>query len=279
MRVTPDRLDVAEAALEAYAEHLMQYGRAVLSSWNDLCRVIEALPERSDAMSDPIKDYARAVAEAVYDVLANSLTPQVVDLDAIIATVPAPVMQHHAAPTCDGWWWAGDGVGWRTVYVTLKTDKWHSCYDRWVGPLLPPDTTEPAPVATPKWCNVHQHHKWCEHNGGVMGPTGYAAPDEQAQVVTFRTVELDDVAHHALRQAAQDVLDEAPTIQTPDVQTQDDHLIERLRNRVRVSNYEHLAEVAKVDVEEACRRLADVQAQIDAAYRRGVEDGLKRAKP
>lgn len=143
----------------------------------------------------------------------------------------------------------------------------------------PAEHEQPAPVATPKWCNVHQHHKWCEHNGGVMGPTGYAAPDEQAQVVTFRTVELDDVAHHALRQAAQDVLDEAPTIQTPDVQTQDDHLIERLRNRVRVSNYEHLAEVAKVDVEEACRRLADVQAQIDAAYRRGVEDGLKRAKP
>lgn len=48
--------------------------------------------------------------------------------------------------------------------------------------VTPPDTTEPAPVATPKWCNVHQHHKWCEHNGGVMGPTGYAAPDVQAQI-------------------------------------------------------------------------------------------------
>lgn len=38
----------------------------------------------------------------------------------------------------------------------------------------------------------------------------------------FQTVELDDVAHRALRQAAQDVLDEAPTIQTPDVQAHDD---------------------------------------------------------
>lgn len=88
MRVTPDRLDVAEAALEAYAEHLMQYGRAALPPRNDLRRVIEAIP----------------------------------------------------------------------------------------------DTTEPAPDVRPKWCNVHQHHKWCEHNGGVMGPTGYAAPDEQAQI-------------------------------------------------------------------------------------------------
>lgn len=203
MRVTPDRLDVAEAALEAYAEHLMQYGRAALPPRNDLRRVIEALPERGDAMSDPIKDYARAVAEAVYDVLANSLTPQVVDLDAIIATVPAPVMQHHAAPTCDGWWFvrtgddSDEGGEWMVVEV-VEREIWHERgdyparrvlligtgdeaqldeFDRWVGPLLPPDTTEPAPVATPKWCNVHQHHKWCEHNGGVMGPTGYAAPD------------------------------------------------------------------------------------------------------
>lgn len=41
---------------------------------------------------------------------------------------------------------------------------------------------QPAPEVRPKWCNVHQHHKWCEHNGGVMGPTGYAAPDVQAQI-------------------------------------------------------------------------------------------------
>jgi hypothetical protein len=25
------------------------------------------------------------------------------------------------------------------------------------------------------WCPLHQHHKWCEHNGGVLGDTGYEA--------------------------------------------------------------------------------------------------------
>ena len=38
------------------------------------------------------------------------------------------------------------------------------------------------------------------------------------QAKPFDTVELDDVAPRALRQAAQDTLDEAPTIQTPEVQ-------------------------------------------------------------
>lgn len=28
----------------------------------------------------------------------------------------------------------------------------------------------------PAWCEIHQHHKWCEHNGGVMGPTGWRKP-------------------------------------------------------------------------------------------------------
>ncbi len=27
-----------------------------------------------------------------------------------------------------------------------------------------------------KWCAIHQHYKWCEHNGGVMGPTGWEKP-------------------------------------------------------------------------------------------------------
>lgn len=33
--------------------------------------------------------------------------------------------------------------------------------------LVEPDTM---------WCALHQHHKWCEHNGGVLGDTGYEAP-------------------------------------------------------------------------------------------------------
>jgi hypothetical protein len=28
----------------------------------------------------------------------------------------------------------------------------------------------------PMWCDIHQHYKWCEHNGGVMGPTGWEKP-------------------------------------------------------------------------------------------------------
>ena len=28
----------------------------------------------------------------------------------------------------------------------------------------------------PTWCDIHQHYKWCEHNGGVMGPTGWEMP-------------------------------------------------------------------------------------------------------
>lgn len=28
----------------------------------------------------------------------------------------------------------------------------------------------------PAYCAIHQHYKWCEHNGGVLGPTGYEAP-------------------------------------------------------------------------------------------------------
>lgn len=30
--------------------------------------------------------------------------------------------------------------------------------------------------STPEWCPVHQHYKWCEHNGGVLGVTGHEAP-------------------------------------------------------------------------------------------------------
>ncbi|HZD15740.1 MAG TPA: GNAT family N-acetyltransferase [Pseudonocardiaceae bacterium] len=26
------------------------------------------------------------------------------------------------------------------------------------------------------YCAIHEHYKWCEHNGGVLGPTGYEAP-------------------------------------------------------------------------------------------------------
>lgn len=30
-------------------------------------------------------------------------------------------------------------------------------------------------TADPTWCPIHEHYKWCEHNGGVMGPNGWQA--------------------------------------------------------------------------------------------------------
>ena len=117
-----------------------------------------------------IQEYARAVAEAVLDEcydewgLEGGRRKQV-DLDAIIASVPPPTAQHHAAPTCDGWWWVSvHGGEWqmkcvvgKTVWQNAQGESWRMSYSgwnaRWVGPLLPPDTTEPAPVATPT-CDI-----------------------------------------------------------------------------------------------------------------------------
>jgi len=33
-----------------------------------------------------------------------------------------------------------------------------------------------AAASGPKYCLVHQHHKWCNHNGGVRGVNGYGPP-------------------------------------------------------------------------------------------------------
>lgn len=58
-------------------------------------------------MTDPIKEYARAVAEAVRDEMIEMYrdlrNPAGINLDAIIASVPPPAAQHHDAPTCPGW--------------------------------------------------------------------------------------------------------------------------------------------------------------------------------
>lgn len=32
----------------------------------------------------------------------------------------------------------------------------------------------------PAWCAIHQHFKWCEHNGGVMGKTGWESNERRA---------------------------------------------------------------------------------------------------
>ena len=127
-----------------------------------------------------IQEYARAVAEAVLMVCEESGLP---DMDAedvreslsdIIASVPRPTAQHHDAPTCDGWWWARHSFNrrWEAVlyvydgnqeepeqYVVLNGQEEGrdvSEFDAWVGPLLPPDTTEPAP-------DVQAHCVGCGH--------------------------------------------------------------------------------------------------------------------
>jgi hypothetical protein len=130
-----------------------------------------------------IQEYARAVAEEVFDEcydewgLEGGRRKQV-DLDAIIASVPPPTAQHHAAPTCDGWWWAKmspDEGEWHVVEVISNNDtgaRWCEMtglsagldiesLTLWVGPLLPPDTTEPAPMMR---CRKEPH----EARGGYL---------------------------------------------------------------------------------------------------------------
>lgn len=47
---------------------------------------------------------------------------------------------------------------------------WEANVGNWVSlwaELIEPDTM---------WCPAHQHHKWCEHNGGVLSDSGWQAP-------------------------------------------------------------------------------------------------------
>lgn len=36
----------------------------------------------------------------------------------------------------------------------------------------------------PAWCEIHQHSKWCEHNGGVMGLSGWERQSKRQLVIT-----------------------------------------------------------------------------------------------
>jgi hypothetical protein len=56
----------------------------------------------------------------------------------------------------------------------------------------------PAEVQQPAYCPIHQQYKWCEHNGGMMGPTGYEAPAEAQQPVA------PDCAWEALQRLIED---------------------------------------------------------------------------
>ena len=117
--------------------------------------------EENMALNREIQEYARAVAEAVFDEcydewgLEGGRRKQV-DLDAIIASVPPPTAQHHDAPTCDGWWWGrwSRSGHWAILEVRDYRANGGSLYfpqhpwaapdsfDRWIGPLLPPDGGE-----------------------------------------------------------------------------------------------------------------------------------------
>lgn len=109
-------------------------------------------------MTDPIKDYARAVAEAAATWADGPLDDE--DRSELFAYLDAfgpkpPVMQHHAAPTCRGWWWARfkKREGWAPVFVAEwgeRREDRHVYFfgrngtytgdtcDRWVGPLRSP---------------------------------------------------------------------------------------------------------------------------------------------
>uniref|UniRef100_A0A6M3JJP9 Uncharacterized protein n=1 Tax=viral metagenome TaxID=1070528 RepID=A0A6M3JJP9_9ZZZZ len=63
---------------------------------------------------------------------------------------------------CDAVFLFGSG-GWAAFNAHLR------------AALAQPESERPV-ADEPTWCYIHQHHKWCEHNGGVMGPTGYEAP-------------------------------------------------------------------------------------------------------
>lgn len=101
---------------------------------------------------------------------------------------------------------------------------------------------DPAPDVSPKWCEIHQHYKWCQHNGGVMGPTGYAAPDIDPEEVR-RALESTRRSYAALN------CDEGTLWRTAR---------EWLRSREQPA--------------------PDVQAQIDAAVKAAVDPWLEEEK-
>lgn len=42
----------------------------------------------------------------------------------------------------------------------------------------------PASSPAPAYCPIHQHYKWCDHNGGVLGSTGYADVHARVRAAT-----------------------------------------------------------------------------------------------
>jgi hypothetical protein len=62
----------------------------------------------------------------------------------------------------------------------------------------PPTTSQLSSEGRPQaptYCEIHEHHKWCQHNGGVMGPGGWESPSGRS-----RTPSLNDVLHGTERE-------------------------------------------------------------------------------
>ncbi len=45
------------------------------------------------------------------------------------------------------------------------------------------------------YCEIHQHYKWCEHNGGVMGANGWRAPPPTTKGKTLVKIGAITQAH------------------------------------------------------------------------------------
>jgi hypothetical protein len=67
---------------------------------------------------------------------------------------------------------------------------------------------QPDAEYRPAYCAVHQHYKWCEHNGGVMGATGYGAPRDLPALEREVRSYAADSADVILRRALTGVLEE-----------------------------------------------------------------------
>jgi hypothetical protein len=47
-------------------------------------------------------------------------------------------------------------------------------------------------VTEPTYCPLHQHYKWCDHNGGVLTPNGFKSPAAAVNHFTvFIVIELE----------------------------------------------------------------------------------------
>ena len=47
----------------------------------------------------------------------------------------------------------------------------------------------------PSYCEIHQHYKWCEHNGGVMGANGWRSPPPTTKNKTLVKMSAITQAH------------------------------------------------------------------------------------